>query len=86
MSAQYPRDRYLNDPLYKAVVDQMEYLLHTAQLTPSEMREAAVLASINYENMNVRRYHIALTPELHQTLEEMHMLVTQAVEDKNERV
>ena len=86
MSTQYPRDRYLTDSLYKAIVDQMTYLLNTAQLTPSEMREAAVLASIHYENMNVHRYHLVLTPELHQTLEEMHKLVTQAVGDKNERV
>ena len=82
MSTQYPRDRYLTDSLYKAIVDQMTYLLNTAQLTPSEMREAAVLASINYENMRIRQYHIKLTPELHAELEEMHKLVTQAGEKK----
>jgi hypothetical protein len=77
---QTARDRYLNDPTYRRVVDMMEHLLHQAQITPSEMREAAVLASINYESHNIRRYHVPMTRELHSQLEALHQMVDGAKE------
>lgn len=77
---QTPRDRYNNDVAYRRVVDTMTHMLLTAQITPSEMREAAVLASINHESMTIRRYHIDLTPDLHRRLDEMHKLVSTAPE------
>lgn len=43
------RDRYLFDPMYRNLVDTLEKLIHEAQLTPSEVREAAMQACINYE-------------------------------------
>ena len=75
--SQSPVDRYMNDPTYKRVVDMFEHIIHTAQLTPSEVREAAVLACINYENKRVRAYHIPLTPELHADLERLHIMVNE---------
>ena len=44
-----PEERYRSDPQFHALVDYMENAIHKAQYTPSEMREAAMLASIRYE-------------------------------------
>jgi hypothetical protein len=40
------RARYLNDPVYHQVVDALRDLIRQARLTPSEVREAAMLACI----------------------------------------
>lgn len=44
-----PKERYENDAAYRNCVDMMEHMMHTAQFTPSEMREMAVIASIHHE-------------------------------------
>lgn len=49
-----PRDKYMNDPEYRQLVDLLEQFVERAQFSPSEMREAVILASINYEMRNVR--------------------------------
>lgn len=49
-----PRDKYLNDPEYNRLVDMLESFVEHARFTPSELREAAVLACINYEMRHVR--------------------------------
>jgi hypothetical protein len=72
MSAQ---QRYLNDPQYAKLVDTMVQLINTNQFTPSELREAAVMASIKYEMNHVRTNGIHLTPELHQRLEELRAII-----------
>jgi hypothetical protein len=41
--------RYMHDPLIKALVDSLEHHIHALQLTPSEIRECAMLAAIRYE-------------------------------------
>ena len=46
--------RYLNDPVFHTVVDQMRALLIGARLTPSEVREAAMLACIMEEERRPR--------------------------------
>lgn len=51
---QTPRDKYMNDPEYHRLVDAMESFIDRAQFTPSELREAAMLASINYEMRHIR--------------------------------
>jgi len=43
------QDKYENDVQYKAFVDHIEGLLNNATFTPSEVREMAMMACINYE-------------------------------------
>ncbi|WP_205191552.1 hypothetical protein [Burkholderia sp. LMG 13014] len=73
-----PRGRYRRDPQYRSLVTMLEAMIHQCKFTPSEIREAAVLASINYESMRVHQFHIPLTPELHERLRELDVIVTQA--------
>lgn len=53
-----PREKYINDPEYHQLVTMLENFIERAQFTPSELREAAMLASINYEMRHVRQYTI----------------------------
>jgi phenylpropionate dioxygenase-like ring-hydroxylating dioxygenase large terminal subunit len=62
------RDRYHNDPDFHRLVDHMVSAIYSCQYTPSEMREAALLASIIYESQNIREHLYMVTPELEQAL------------------
>lgn len=42
-------ERYHNDMAFRAMVDSLSYAIDTLQLTPSEVREAAMYACIRYE-------------------------------------
>ena len=53
-----PKDKYMNDPEYHHLVRMLEQLIDQARFTPSELREACVLASINYEMRHIRDTHI----------------------------
>ena len=53
-----PKEKYLNDPEYHRLVDILENFIHQARFSPSELREAAILASINYEMKHIRDMHI----------------------------
>ena len=53
-----PRDKYINDPEYHNLVDTLEHMIESARFTPSELREACMLASINYEMRHVREMQI----------------------------
>jgi len=44
----------MNDPEYYRLVSMLEQFVEQARFTPSELREAAVLACINYEMRHVR--------------------------------
>jgi len=46
--------RYHNDATFHAVVDAMLKILDDYQLSPSEMRDAVMLASINFEQRRCR--------------------------------
>ena len=81
MSGKYPQsasERYLTDVNYKRLVDMMEHMIHMDQFTPSEMREAAIVASINYESKRIRPMHIIMTTELHQELQRFHEIIDKA--------
>lgn len=47
-----PRERYETDTMFAQVVDIMTQVIEHAQLTPSEIRDAATLACIHYEMRN----------------------------------
>jgi len=49
------RDKYQHDPHFKSLVDIMVSNIQAFHFTPSEMREAAMLASIIYEEHNISR-------------------------------
>ena len=53
-----PREKYMNDPEYHRLVTTLEQFIERAYFTPSELREACVLASINYERKHIRNYEI----------------------------
>jgi hypothetical protein len=45
-----PRERYQQDPAFHQLVDMMYYHIELANFTPTELREAALLAAIMYAN------------------------------------
>jgi hypothetical protein len=53
-----PREKYINDPEYHHLVKTLEHMIESAYFTPSELREACVLASINYEMRHIREQNI----------------------------
>ena len=44
-----PEEKYRNDPQYHMLVDMLENMIHDAQFTPSELREACIFACTKYE-------------------------------------
>lgn len=48
------RDRYQNDPAFHAYVDMSRHVIEELQLTPSEAREAVMLAAIMVEERSFR--------------------------------
>jgi hypothetical protein len=77
-----PDERYLNDPTFKSVVDMLQGLIMQYELTPSEIRLAAMMAAIRAEERTVRRFVVPASPELHDLLHELHIKIKQ--EQKNE--
>lgn len=57
-----PRCAYMNDPLYRRMVDTIKSVLHDHQMTPGEVRSAAVLACAMYEaeNTSPRMYYVSV--------------------------
>jgi hypothetical protein len=53
-----PKEKYMNDPEYRHLVTMLEELIERARFTPSELREACILASINYEMRHVQESQI----------------------------
>lgn len=53
-----PKEKYMSDPEYHHLVCTLEGLIHSARFTPSELREACILASINYEMKHIRNIQI----------------------------
>ena len=45
-----PKEKYANDPNYRRLVDMLEALIVKAEFTPSEIREACMLACIRHEH------------------------------------
>ena len=51
--------RHRNDPVFRRYVDMMTAALEEMHLTPGEMRDAAMLASINFEARNAGPLYIS---------------------------
>ena len=49
-----PRDRYHRDASFKHLVDVQLHLIEKCEFSPTEMREAAMLACIFYEERHTR--------------------------------
>ena len=45
-----PDEKYENDNNYRQLVDMLTALIHQAEFTPSEIREACMLACIRHEH------------------------------------
>jgi len=52
-----PEERYLRDTAFRTIVDMLEHLIREAKYTPTELREACILAAIHYEMTKPRSYH-----------------------------
>lgn len=71
-----PRDKYYNDSQYRALVDMMYAHIHACHYTPSEMREAAVLACILYEEHHIRPIVMPLSKDVEDALSKIHEWTT----------
>ena len=49
-----PREKYQHDNRYRALVDLLAAYIDQCQFTPSELREAVILARIIYEERQIR--------------------------------
>ena len=66
-------ERVKIDPEFAQLVDMMEAFMHRCEFTPSEMRQAAIMASIQFEQHRLYRHTIVpQTKELEQALQVMH--------------
>lgn len=50
-----PREKYLNDPSYANLVNTLVGFINDCHYTPSEIREASILASILYEENRINK-------------------------------
>lgn len=53
-----PEVRYQHDTAFKNLVDVLHHFIQKAEFTPTEIREAALLACIHYESYQVRRIYL----------------------------
>jgi len=58
-----PEQNYFTDVEFRMLTDTLEQYIHRAQFTPSELREAAVLAAIHYELTHLRDQTLAKLPD-----------------------
>jgi len=49
-----PEVRYQRDPQFKVLVDTLTHAIIACDYTPTEIREAAILAAIRYEQIHSR--------------------------------
>ena len=56
--AMTPEERYRRDTQFKMLVDLLEAQIYRANYTPTELREAAMLAAIHYDTINMRRSYL----------------------------
>ena len=59
------RQKYLSDNTYRMMIDSMIAMIDQLQLTPSELREMAMLASILYEEKRMDMTHCIIEKQAH---------------------
>jgi hypothetical protein len=67
-----PRDKYQSDNQFKALVDTMVGYIRNCDFSPSEMREAAMLASIIYEEYRMNYNPAIVNSKMEKALREIH--------------
>lgn len=50
--------RYQHDPAFRQLVDVIQHSIETLQYTPSEVRDAAMVASILWEGRHTRTFFV----------------------------
>ncbi len=75
-------ERYKTDAQFRFLVDAILGALHQAEYTPSEVREAAILACIKYEMTHLKAMRMTLDHEAGRHLQalESWMLATETKE------
>ena len=53
-----PEERFQRDPTFRTLVYVLTAQIDQAKYTPTELREAAMLACIRYENMTLRKIFV----------------------------
>lgn len=77
-----PYQRYQDDPQYHALVDTIHGLISRCDFTPSEVRQAAVLACIHFEASRIQKHSIPMVPELEQALQTINKYANEAESKK----
>lgn len=52
------QERYRYDRVFATLVDTLTNMLREGNYTPTEVREAAMLAQLHFEDMRVRRFGV----------------------------
>jgi hypothetical protein len=60
----YAERMYLEDPFFHQLVDALMNVIRESQLTPAEVRQAAVFASTQVELTMVRTHFVGMTPDI----------------------
>jgi hypothetical protein len=66
-----PREKYESDAAYHNLVCVLEGLIHKADYTPSELREACIYACIRYESYQVRVMNIPINSAINDAMRVM---------------
>jgi len=65
---QTPKERYETDNDFRTLVDVIFSFIVNAQYTPSELRQAVILASIRHAQLNIRVNNLILDRKASQIL------------------
>lgn len=61
----YADERYKKDAKFKMLVDTLHQQIRLLEFTPTEIREAAMLAQVHYEMINPRPIKVSSDLERH---------------------
>jgi len=71
-----PRDRYHNDPQFAALVDLLRAHMVSCDFTPSEVRLAAMIASIMQEEYRTRHSAFRFHPSVEKAFDMLEKIET----------